>query len=234
VLKLISLHHSCIEYIDATVKMPQASKRAYRSDLRATQADATRQAILAAAGRVCRMGGWPSATIAAIAKEAGVAKETIYAVFGNKVALIGETVRVSVAEATPGRHFLDEERPRAIRAETDQARQIELWAMYLAEILERVAPLMSVVRSGAEAELEMRELYRALHQGRRANLNLVAQSIASRGLLRDGQSVEAATDILWQLASPEMFGLLTEVQGYSVGRFAAWLAAMLKTALLTV
>jgi AcrR family transcriptional regulator len=228
------MHHNCIEYVNATVKMPQASKRTYRSDLRATQADATRQAILAAAGRVCRADGWPNATIAAIAKEAGVAKETIYAVFGSKVALIGEMVRVNVAEATPGRHFLDEERPRTIRAETDQARQIELWATYLAEILERVAPLMSVVRSGAQAEPEMGDLYRALHQGRRANLSLVAQSIASRGVLRDGQSVEAATDILWQLASPEMFGLLTEIQGYSAGRYAAWLAAMLKAALLTV
>jgi AcrR family transcriptional regulator len=196
------------------------------------QADATRQAILAAAGRVCRGGGWPGATIAAIAAEAGVSKETVYAVFGSKAALIGEMVKANVATKVPGRHFLDEDRPRAIRAEPDPARQIELWAAYLAEILERVSPLLAVVRSGAEVEPEMAALCRALHSGRRGNLNRVAQAIAEQGGLRHGLSVEGATDILWSLASPEMFGLLTDIEGYSAERYAGWLAQLLKAALL--
>jgi hypothetical protein len=145
--------------------------------------------------------------------------------------LIGEMVKASVAKSVPGKHFLDEERPRAIRAETDQARQIDLWATYLSEILERVSPLMAVVRSGSEVEPEMGELYRALHQGRRANLSLLAQAIVSQGTLRDGRSVETATEILWQLASPEMFHLLTGIGGYSTERYAEWLAGMLKAAL---
>jgi AcrR family transcriptional regulator len=212
--------------------MPHPSKRIYKSDLRATQADATRRIILTAAGTVCRKGGWPLATIAAIAKEAGVSKETIYAVFGNKVTLIGEMVKAHVADAAPGQHFLDETRPSAIRAETDQARQIDLWATYLAEILERVSPLITVVRTGSEAEPEMSELYRALHAGRRGNLSLVTQSILDQGPLRNALSGEAATDILWQLASPEMFNLLTGVGEYSTEQYALWLAGMLKTALL--
>jgi AcrR family transcriptional regulator len=212
--------------------MSQPSKRTYKSNLRATQAEATRHAILAAARRVCCAGGWPNATFAAIAKEAGVSKETIYAIFGSKVVLIGEMVKASVANAVPGKHFLDEERPRAIRAETDQARQIDLWATYLSEILERVSPLMAVIRSGSEVEPEMGELYRALHQGRRGNLSRIANSILSQRTLRDGLSVETTTDILWQLASPEMFHLLTGVGGYSTERYAEWLAGMLKAALL--
>lgn len=212
--------------------MPQPQKRAYRSDLRAAQAETTRRAILAAAGRVCREGGWPTATIAAIAQEAGVAKDTVHAIFGNKVSLIGEMVRANVADAVPGRHFLDEERPRAIRSEGTQARQIELWATYLTEILERVSPLMAVVRAGADAEPEMKELYRTLHEGRRANLKLIAQSVADQGKLQAGLSVATATDILWQLASPEMFTLLTSQAGYSTTRFAKWLSAMLKATLL--
>jgi AcrR family transcriptional regulator len=212
--------------------MPQSSKRTYTSNLRTTQAEATRQAILAAARQVCCAGGWPNATIAAIAKEAGVSKETIYAIFGSKVVLIGEMVKASVAKSTPGKHFLDEERPRAIRAESDQARQIDLWATYLSEILERVSPLMAVVRSGSEVEPEMGELYRALHKGRRANLSLLAHSILNQGALRNSLSVEKTTDILWQLASPEMFHLLTGIGGYSTQRYAEWLAGMLKAALL--
>ncbi|WP_260740636.1 TetR/AcrR family transcriptional regulator [Tunturiibacter lichenicola] len=212
--------------------MIELAKRSYNSKLRTTQAEATRQAILDAARRVCCMGGWPNATIATIAKEAGVAKETIYAIFGSKVTLIGEMVKASVAKSVPGKHFLDEERPRAISAEIDQARQIELWAIYLSEIMERVSPLMAVVRSGSEVEPEMGELYRALHKGRRANLSVLANSILNRGTLRNGLSVETTTDILWQLASPEMFHLLTTVGGFSTERYAEWLTGMLKATLL--
>lgn len=211
--------------------MSETPKRAYRSGLRATQADATRRAILAAAGVVCREGGWQNATIAAIAKEAGVSKETIYAVFGTKVAVIGEMVKASVAEAVPGEHFLDQERPKAIGATVDPDRRIEFWAAYLTEIMQRVSPLMSVVRAGAEAEPEMAELYRALHRGRRANLSRVAQSILGQGGAKDARSVESTTEILWQLASPEMFTLLTGVGEYSTRQYGDWLAAMLKAVL---
>jgi AcrR family transcriptional regulator len=214
------------------VKMAQPSKRTYKSDLRATQADATRQAILAAAGRVCHTGGWPNATIAAIAKEAGVSKETIYAVFGNKVALIGEMVKAHVAKSAPSQHFLDEPRPRAISAETDQARQIDLWATYLTEIMERVSPLMAVVRAGAEAEPEMDKLYRVLHAGRRANLTRIAQSILGQGPLPSELSVKAVAETLWQLSSPEMFHLLTGVGGYSPERYGEWLKGILRAVLL--
>ena len=211
--------------------MSETPKRTYRSGLRATQADATRRAIIAAAGVVCRAGGWPGATIAAIAKEAGVSKETIHAVFGTKVAVIGEMVKANVAEAAPGEHFLDQDRPKAISATVDPDRRIELWAAYLTEIMQRVSPLMSVVRAGAEAEPEMAELYRALHQGRRANLSRVAQSILGEGGSKTALSVESVTEILWQLASPEMFILLTGVGGYSTERYTEWLAGMLKVAL---
>jgi AcrR family transcriptional regulator len=217
---------------NAMDKKIQASKRGYRSDLRAQQADSTRKAVLAAAGRVCRAGGWPNATIAAIAKDAGVSKEAIYGVFGSKVALIGEMVKANVAEHVPGQHFLEQKRPRAISAESDPIRQIELWADYLTDILKRVAPLMSVVRTGSQAEPDMSQLYSALHQGRRANLSILAQSISSHGPLRNGLSVKQVTDILWQAASPEMFSLLTEVDGYSNEEYAHWLAETLKALLL--
>ena len=218
---------------DSMSRVTEPAKRSYRSDLRASQANATRKAVIDAAGRVCRAGGWPTATIASIAKEAGVSKETIYATFGNKVALIGETVKANVAEhMAPGQHYLDQKRPRAIAAESDPVRQIELWAGYLTDHLKRVAPLMSVVRTGAQTEPEMSKLYRTLHGGRHANFGIVAQSIVRHGQLRDGLTVEEVTDILWQAASPEMFSLLTEVSGYSNERFARWLADTLKTLLL--
>lgn len=91
---------------------------------------------------------------------------------------------------------------------------------------------MAVVRTGAEVEPEMGELYQALHEGRRANVLLVAKPIRDRGGAQHGLSAQEMADILWRLASPKMFSLITEVEGYSTNRFGDWLAAMLKATLL--
>lgn len=212
--------------------MPEQLRRRYRSDLRASQAETTRQTILAAAGRVAAAQGWPGATIAAIAQEARVAKETVHAVFGTKAALIGAMVRMRVAEVDQGQPLLEGDRARSIRAEADPARRIALWAEHLSGILARIAPLMATVRSGAETESEMAALYATLHAGRRTNLARVAQSMCEGAGLRPGVSVDAATGILWQLASPEMFSLLTGVGGMTQAQHAAWLSGMLRAALL--
>lgn len=58
--------------------------RRYDSSRRARQAAQTRADIVLAAGKVFRESGWSGATLAAIAREAGVAVETIYSGFGSK------------------------------------------------------------------------------------------------------------------------------------------------------
>src|SRR5687767_15223401 len=60
------------------------SKRKYDSTRRQVQADETRRQILTAAYKLFSERGYAGATIEAIATEAGVAPETIYAVFRNK------------------------------------------------------------------------------------------------------------------------------------------------------
>lgn len=59
-------------------------------------------------------------------------------------------------------------------------------------------------------------------------------SLRSRSAIEAERSLSAQemADILWRLASPEMFSLITEVEGYSTNRFGDWLAAMLKATLL--
>jgi hypothetical protein len=41
-----------------------------------------------------------------------------------------------------------------------------------------------------------------------------------------------ATAVIWRLASPEMFTLMTEVEGISVADFETWLASSLRRLLL--
>ena len=71
-------------------------RRAYRSPRRREQAQATRRRMLAAAGRLLADHGYAGTTIGAVAREAGVAPETVYAAFGNKRTLVGELVQTAV------------------------------------------------------------------------------------------------------------------------------------------
>ena len=207
-------------------------KRAYRSVRRQQSAAGTRSAILAAAQAAFLRDGWTRTTIASIAREAAVAPETVYSVFGNKRALIQALVIGAVRGAAPDVPLLQQAIPRAIGAASDQSTQISLFAGDIVEVLERVAPLVAVVREAARAEPELEELYRNLHDGRRRNLAFFAEALASRAPLRGGMGAEEATAIVWRLASPEMFTLAQNVEGLSTGAYRQWLETSLRRMLL--
>src|SRR5688572_30838780 len=62
-------------------------KRAYNTALRREQARATRLRIQEAARRLFVTRGYGTVTMAEIAREAGVAHQTVYAVFGTKLSV---------------------------------------------------------------------------------------------------------------------------------------------------
>jgi len=206
--------------------------RAYRSPQRAAQAAETREAVLAAAQRQFLAQGWAQTTIASIAAAAGVSKETVYATFGSKAALLRDLIQRAVRGAAPDTPLTEQEAPRAIAAETDQARQIELFAADIAEVLARVAPLMDVARVAGRGDAAIAALHAQMHRGRRDNLEWFAGALLRRGPLRGGLDAEAAGRILWRLASPELFLLMRHDEGVSQQGYVEWLAASLKRLLL--
>ena len=66
--------------------------RTYYSLVRSKQADETRARIAATARKLILCRGFEAATIEAIARGAGVAEPTVYAVFGSKGRILAELV----------------------------------------------------------------------------------------------------------------------------------------------
>ncbi|MDQ1680520.1 MAG: hypothetical protein QOI42_1379, partial [Frankiaceae bacterium] len=62
--------------------------RSYSSPLRAAQAQETRRRILDSARFLFAGNGYPTTTIAAIARHAGVSADTVYGAFGTKAHLL--------------------------------------------------------------------------------------------------------------------------------------------------
>jgi AcrR family transcriptional regulator len=211
---------------------PVNPKRRYQSARRSAQAADTRGAVLDAARGLFVEAGWQKTTIAAIARAAGVSAETIYAVFGSKTAMLEALVALAIRGAQPETPLLEQAAPRAIAAEPDQHRQLEIFARDIAQVLSRVAPLVAVVRSAAESDPQLSALYRQLHAGRRRNLEAVAEALLANGSLRDGLDREAATSAIWRLASPELFLLLRDIDGLTTEAYADWLATTLAATLL--
>ena len=102
--------------------------RAYDSSLRAERARKNRAAILRAAHELFVTQGFPSTSVAAIARDAGVSPDLIYKVFSNKRRLLMEVLNFVVIQDPEARSLQEQEGPRAIKAESDQRRQMAMLA----------------------------------------------------------------------------------------------------------
>ena len=155
--------------------MPEEVKptRRYRSTVRAEQAQRTRTRILDAAEQQFAQRGYAAAAIAAIARTADVAPDTVYATFKNKRGILGALVEARVrGAATP---VLAQTGPQAVRAEPDQRRQIEIFVPDTTERLERVQTAYRVVAEAAASDPEVAALHKTMLDQRWAKPAAVRQ-----------------------------------------------------------
>src|SRR5690242_11502797 len=104
--------------------MSTKPKRAYNSSRRQAQARQTRQQIADAARKLFIERGYAGATMEAVAQEAGVATETVYAVFGNKKKILSHLMDIAIGGDDEPLSLLDRAGPQAIKQERDQRRQL--------------------------------------------------------------------------------------------------------------
>lgn len=208
------------------------AKRSYNSARRQAQARETRRQILEAARRLFTTRGYVGTTMEALAAEAGVAVETVYATFGSKRAVLARLVDISVGGDERPIPILERSEPQRMRAEPDQRRQLRLFAAGIREIMERVGPLFGVMRGAAATEPEIAELLRGLLVARHQAMGMVVQWLEHNGPLRAGLSADEAADTLWTLSSAEVHQLLTEDRGWAGERYERWLGDTLIALLL--
>lgn len=201
-------------------------------DRRARQAAATRARVVDAAGRLFAERGYGATTIDAIAAEADVAVETVYARFKNKRNLLGaylDTTIVGDAEPVP---LLDRPEVQAVAAATDQREQLRLLARLIRTVLERNAPAHAVLRTAIAVDPALETLAIEDDNRRRTTQRAFVEMVRARGPLRDGVSPGDAADTMSALVNPDTWAYLTRRRGWSPARVERWLAATLTTLLL--
>ena len=208
------------------------SRRTYRSALRTEQARQTRARMLDAAQRVFAERGYATSTMEAIAAEAGVAVDTLYAGFGSKRGLLSALMDVRVGGDDEPISLLDRAGPQGVRREPDQKRQIEAFAKDIASIIERARPVDDIMRGAAAVDSEVAALRARNQEHRFGNLLKFVSWVTANGPLRGDLHPEAAAGIVWALTSPEMHRLLRVDRAWTAQRYAEWLAETLTLTLL--
>jgi AcrR family transcriptional regulator len=200
---------------------------------REAKAHATRQRVLDAALELFVADGYAATAITSIADRADVAVQTVYAVFGNKRAILDEVLARAVVgddEAGPLRQRADWQ---AMEREGDPRAQLTRLAAIATKIGARMAPLYDVMSGAASSDPEIAETFERQQQGRWDDQQWVAKSLSRRGALRKGLTARDATDILWTVASPRTYHSLVNQRGWSTLKYERWLADTVIAALLT-
>jgi TetR/AcrR family transcriptional regulator, regulator of autoinduction and epiphytic fitness len=213
-----------------TQKTP--TKRTYNSSRRKEQALQTRRQIIEAARNLFVERGYAGATIDVIAQNAGVAPETVYATFGSKRAILAKLFEVSLVGDDLPTPLLERQGPQEVMCETDQHRQVELFAADIYNIMSRVAPLFDVMRVAAKTEPEIAEMLEKILNTRVQGMMAFVRALMKNGPLRPGVTPEKAAETVWTLTSAEVFALLKTNRGWSEEKHKHWLVDSLTRLLL--
>lgn len=212
-----------------TARVKRTTRR-YDSSGRQTQARRSRAEVLDAAQRQLLDGGYAATTLAAIAKEAGVSVETIYKSFGGKSGLVRAIYERGLTGHGPEAAYKrsDEMRER----ETDPAVIMRNWGVLTAEVSSVVTPIRLLIRSAAGTDPEMSALLEDSDNDRLDRAHHHARFLADRGLLRQGITLDKATDVLWTCSSVEFYELLVLKRDWSAAEFAEFIADFMIAGLL--
>jgi AcrR family transcriptional regulator len=202
----------------------KTGRRTYRSAVRLRAAEQTRHAILAAARELFAEQGYAATTVAAVARRAQVAVDTVYATVGRKPALFRlllETALSGSEEEVPAdqRDYV-----RRIRQTADARAKLSVYASAVAAIQPRLAPLLVTLRHAGTNDTELSAMWKDISERRAANMRLFAADLAGTGQLRRDLTLDEVADIVWSMNAAEYWLLLVDERGWSAERFERWLA----------
>jgi AcrR family transcriptional regulator len=202
------------------------AKRAYRSERRTQQAQETRRAIREAAEKLFVANGYAATSIAAIAEEAGVAPETVYATFKNKRTLLLEIEDVAIVGDDRDVPLIEREFVESARAEPDLRRRYHMVMDSGLDAVARPAQLDRVLRNAADADPELAKLHEGRRKARYEDTRRFTDVIAAGESFRI--PFDDAVDLSFALCGTEVFDILVGELGWPVEKWKSTITTMLE------
>lgn len=195
-----------------------------RPTLRDERAQVTRRRIADAARTLFRSRGYGATTLQAVAHEAGVAVQTVYAVYGSKAGILHE-LRDSVLRQPEADALFEE----ALR-EGDAAEKLKLFARSIRRRWEFGHDVVEIHGDAAATDASVRAEVEQVLERRRAGIDRLARTLEVQ--LAPGIDLAHATAIIDALTLPEVYAELTDIARWDSDEFERWLARSLRDQLL--
>ena len=213
----VSIECYCIHMTD-----PVNSPSAPDYPRRRKRAQATRARVLEAARALFVDRGYVATTIDAIARDADVAPETIYASFGNKRAMLAAIVDLAISGGAADTPVMSQTWVHDLRDEPDPQRRVATLAGNGRAILERRHAIDEVVRNAAASDPEIAAMYQAGKEQRYAGQRELVRMVIGDASLRPGVDLDTAADLVYAVGSPETYRSLVIDRGWTGERFERW------------
>lgn len=198
---------------------------------RSERARETRRRMRAAAYDLFCEQGYVPTTLAHIAERAGVAVQTVRFTFHTKPHLLKEVIEVySAGQAQPS-PVMERGWMTQVLEGPDAGAALDLLVEHGTDIYVRMAPLKRAIETAASMEPEVASLWSEIAAERRNGMRRVVASLADRGVLAPGLTIEKGTDLLFVLQSHEVFSGLAG-SGWSIAEYKSWQARNLRYQLL--
>jgi AcrR family transcriptional regulator len=192
--------------------------RTYNGAFRKEQAQMTRGRILDAGRRLLVSGTYSSVTMEDIAKEAGVAYQTVYAIFGTKLRLAQGIIEVGFPHVADALRLFDD-----LSESAAPELGLRTSARVNRLIYEICADLLRFMQESGDPGLLAR--YREREEQRfMAMIQFgVPAMLESSGRLRAGISASEAVAAIWALSGPDQYTQLVFQRGWTPSRYEEWL-----------
>lgn len=197
---------------------------------RAARARETRRRVIDAALRLFVEQGYMPTTMSAIAREAGVAVQTLYLAFGSKSSILSAALDVAIVGDDEPVPLLERPWVQELRAEEDGRRAVALLCRENTELFRRVAPLHVAIRA-ATGDAEVASLLERDQQSRYATQRQIVLILADKPGFNAEMGEDRAADIVYGLLSEAVYLLLCGDRGWSAEDWSAWVAATLSSQL---
>jgi AcrR family transcriptional regulator len=207
--------------------MPKSTRRAYKSPARQRQAAETRRRIVEVTRQLLETEGYAGMTVEAVARQAEVSVQTVYAVFGSKTGILAELLN----QTTFGADY--EDTVRQTLEEKDPEKRLRGAARIARQIHDAQREGFDLLRGAGMVAPELARLEQEREQMRYERQEQMIVSLRSAKRLRTELSHQGARDIMWTLTGSDVYRMLVRERGWSSQKYQDWLADTLVRSLLS-
>lgn len=165
-------------------------------------------------------------TIEAIARQAEVSAQSVYAIFKSKTGILIELLD----ESTFGLEY--EEAVRKALSTKDPETRLRLAAPIARQIHDALSATFDLLRGSGVVAPELAELEQQRERLRYERQERMIVSLQDAGRLRPDLNYTTARDIFWMLTGRDIYRMLVRERGWSSQKYEDWLADTLVLSLL--